>query len=104
MLTKHEYGKIIYVNVGADISTATEAELLFTKPDGTTLSKLLANGVSIPTDPVTADCEIYAANEYLSYTFINGDIDQDGDWNVRSRITMGGKYLVGKNALMVVNP
>lgn len=102
MITKNEYGKTIYVNVGMDISTASETEILFTKPDGTTLSKLIADGVDIGIVPVSADCSVFAANEYIKYVTVDGDIDQSGSWNVRAIITIGSQKFVGRQTVMKV--
>jgi len=74
----------------------------FTKPDGTTITKGTADGVALGVAPYTAECSIYAANEYISYAVEAGVIDTDGDWYVRSVVYFGTVKYVGKNALMKV--
>ncbi len=102
MITVGEVGKIINLNTCTDISAATDVEMIFTKPDDTTVTKGMADGVAIGAAPYTAECEIYAANEFIEYTIEAGLIDQDGDWYVRAVVYFGTVKYVGKNALMQV--
>jgi len=98
-----EYGINVYVNVGEDISTATEYGIEFISPSGINLTKMSADGVTIGGSPVTADCSvIYAADEYLVYTTILGDITEAGDWLVRSIVEINSQYLLGPQQIMKV--
>lgn len=79
-----EYGKTIRVDSDFDLTANTELTLVFTKPDGTILTKVKADGVSAPGVDVTSpDGELFAANEYFEYDFASGDLDQAGRWFVR---------------------
>ena len=79
-----EYGKTIRVDSDFDLTANTELTLVFTKPDGTTLTKVKADGVSAPGVDVTSPAgELFAANEYFEYDFASGDLDQAGRWFVR---------------------
>jgi len=102
MITVGEIGKTLNLNTGTDLSAATDFEVVFTKPDGTTITKGTADGVALGVAPYTAECSIYAANEYISYAVEAGVIDTDGDWYVRSVVYFGTVKYVGKNALMKV--
>lgn len=102
MITVGEVGKTINLNTGTDLSTATDFEVVFTKPDDTTITRGTIDGVALGVAPYTAECSIYAANEYITYDIQAGDIDVDGDWYVRAVIYYGTNKYIGKNALMKV--
>ena len=88
-----EYGKRIYVNCGEDISTATGVSIELTKPDETVVELTSVIGSS----PLSVDCDqTYSANEYIYYTTIDGDIDQEGTYYVRPIVLISGKKLIGK--------
>lgn len=80
-----EFGKIIRVDTNFDLSANTELTLVFTKPDGSTLTKVKTDGVSAPGITVTdPDGVEFTANEYMEYDFASGDLDQAGRWFVRA--------------------
>jgi len=58
-----------------DISSATTKQILFRKPDGTTLTKA---GV-FDTD---------GTDGVLNYTIVSGDIDQVGGWTVQAYVVL----------------
>jgi hypothetical protein len=98
-----EYGINIYVNVGEDVSGATDYGIEFVSPSGVVTTKMSVDGVSIGDSPITADCsQIYAADEYLVYTTIQGDITEAGNWLVRSIIDINSQFLLGPQQLMKV--
>lgn len=83
-----EIGKTIRVDAGFDMSFNTELTLVFIKPDGTTLTKLSADGVTAPGVEVTApDGEVFESNQYFEYDFVSGDLDQSGQWMVYGKYT-----------------
>jgi hypothetical protein len=80
-----EIGKIININASFDLSSNTDLQMVFTKPDGTTtVTKTSADGVTAPgvnfTDPDTG--VTFNANEYWSYPIESGLIDTAGTWAV----------------------
>ena len=102
-----EIGKIINVNAGFDLSSNTDLQIKFTKPDLTTLTVNKAGGVSAPnvdfTDPDTG--EVFKANEYWSYPTASGDIDQAGAWKLSGRyIDATPKDFCGDTANFTVLP
>lgn len=98
-----EYGQNLFVNVGEDISSATEYGIELENPNGVVVTKLSADGVTIGVTPENADCnEIFAANEYLSYVIADGDINLSGDWFIRSVIDINGKHFIGPRQIMRV--
>jgi len=75
--------KILRVAAGFDMSSNTELTLDFTLPDGTTTTKVKADGVSLGTSPVTdPDVGLLAANEYVEFPISVGFHSQEGGWNV----------------------
>ncbi len=79
-LKTNEIGKIIQLNAAFDMSANTDLELIFTKPDNTTLTVNKAGGVSAP--GVVSNPTGFAANQYWQYATQMGDIDQAGTWTV----------------------
>lgn len=76
-------GKVLRVNAGFDLSANTELSLTFTKPDGTQVVKLTADGVAIGlADTTDPDLGQLVQNEYVTYTIETGLIDSEGLWQV----------------------
>jgi len=84
MFTVGESGKNFYAAMSVDMSTNTELEITFIKPDGTevtktqTASEVALGGVGVTFDdpdgsPITA-----LANEYLIYDIEPAFLDQSG--------------------------
>lgn len=91
-----EYGKIFYFAAGFDMSGKTELEILFTKPDGTTVSKLTADGVAVGTGTPTVDgLGVLVANEHATYTVESGlfAAGTEGTWSARLTYTDATKIL-----------
>lgn len=99
-----EIGKIIRVDTNFDLSANTELTLVFTKPDGTTLTKIKSDGVSAPGVDVTdPDGNVFSANQYMEYDFASGDLDQAGRWFVRAEYDDATpKNFIGDTAEFIV--
>jgi len=67
-----DYGTVITVDCGEDISAATITQIKVQKPGGTV---------------VTWGASLYGTN-YLQYTTVNGDIDESGIWKVQASVTL----------------
>lgn len=67
-----DYGTVISVDCGEDISTATVTELKVQKPGG---------------DTVTWTASIYGT-DYLRYIIQDGDLDEAGVWKVQAAVTL----------------
>jgi hypothetical protein len=70
------YGIDFVMGSSFDMSGNTSLLITFLKPDKTTL----AVAATLGTVQKTTSEGIFAANEWAFYTFVNGDIDQVGDW------------------------
>lgn len=99
-----EYGISLNLNVNFNIAAFTTLSLVFTRPDGTTITRT-APDVSVPAVPlVTADLGTFAANEYCTYLFQLGDMSIEGDYSVRLTYTDASKRLISDVATFTVNP
>ena len=86
MLKVGEVGKTFRYSTGFDMSAFTELTLIFTKPDGTTLTKNTStvNAVSAPATPLVNDSDLgnVPASTYMAFDSVAADFDQDGIWTV----------------------
>jgi len=89
-LNKNEYGTILYADVKDDISTATGLNFVLLPRIG---DKKEFTGV-LGTVDVTVDDESYAANEYMTYTLLDGDLDQSGLWQIKGEATMSATKVI----------
>lgn len=78
----NEYGVMFLFSTGFDMSAHTALQINFTKPDGSLLTKTNPN-VTLGTVPITTTAGLFAAHFYVQYTFVNGDVNQVGDWSAR---------------------
>jgi hypothetical protein len=66
------------IGVGFDMVNFTSLDLVYTKPDGETLSVTAAIGGSTETIGENS----YAANHWVYYDWDVGNVDQSGTWKV----------------------
>jgi hypothetical protein len=96
-----EYGIAYDLNVAYDLSNATSLLMSFTRPDGTTFSGVPVMGA---VDLVTDGLGTFAAHEYCTYTFVNGDLNQPGEYFVRVAYTDSTKHLISDPTSFTVSP
>jgi len=89
-LNKNEYGTVLYADLNADISAATALNFVLLPRVG---DKKEFTGTLGTTD-VTVDDEIYTANEYMTYTLLDGDLDQSGLWQLKGEATMSATKVI----------
>ena len=87
-LNKNEYGQTIHVNLGEDISSFTALNLILEPNIGSKLQKSASDGVSLGASNIAVDDENYLANQYISYTIKQGDLDKEGQWRVKGEATL----------------
>lgn len=81
-LNVNEYGFPLVFSTGYDMSAETSISIAFTKPDGTALT--VSNpSVTVPVIDLETTDGLFLANQYVSYTFASGDVDQVGIWSAR---------------------
>lgn len=81
-----DVGRIFVVNANFILSGNTELRMVFKKPDGTTVDKLKADGVTAPAVDLTVCVDgtdqTFKANEYFQYSSEAGLLDQTGQWEI----------------------
>jgi hypothetical protein len=101
-----ETGVTFRANAGFDMSSNTELEIVFLKPDNTEVVKASADGVTLGTVAVTDDdLGALTANEYVEYE--TEDIfDTAGTWRAYVRYTNTAStpddYFIGNTATFEV--
>lgn len=96
-----EYGIAYDLNVNYDLSSATSLLMSFTRPDGTTFSGVPVMGA---VDLVTNGLGTFLAHQYCTYTFVNGDLNQAGDYIARLTYTDSTKRLISDPTSFSVSP
>jgi hypothetical protein len=81
-----EVGKALVVNTDFDLSGSTELRTVLTKPDGTIITKLTADGVSAPSVNLTIDVDgvstTLLADRYVQYLTEAGVMTPAGTWKI----------------------
>ncbi len=77
-----EFGVACVFYTAYDMSGFTGISIKFTKPDGTILAPTDPD-VTVPNVQVITALGTFPANQYASYYFQNGDLDQLGTWYAR---------------------
>lgn len=98
-MNANEYGIVLKFGTGFDMSGNTSLSLVFTRPDGTSLT--------VTNPAVTVGSGAYgsfADKEYLNYTTVSGDINQAGTYTVRAIYNASGVHLISDPGTFVVNP
>ena len=95
------YGVQLRFGVGFDMSAFTGLELTFTKPNNTTL--VVTNpAVALGTTDVLTEVGTFLANQYVTYTFTAGQLDQAGNWHVRLKYNDATKQLFSKRGRFTI--
>ena len=87
-LNKNEYGQTIYINFGEDVSTATAFNFILEPKQGEKLERSASDGVILGTSNVDVGDEAYLANQYISYTIKENDLDYAGQWRKKAEATI----------------
>ncbi|WP_372857641.1 hypothetical protein [Pseudoalteromonas sp.] len=85
-IRQDDIGRIFAIDADFDLSGNTELRVVFTKPDGTIVEKLKADGVTAPgvdlTICVDGVDQTFLANEYFQYSSEAGLLDLTGSWTI----------------------
>ena len=96
-----EYGHDLNLNVNYDISAATSLQLVITRPDETTITGVPTVGM---VDLVTEDDGTYPAKKYCIYKFVDGNLNQEGEYLVRLTYQDSTKRLISDPTSFTVSP
>lgn len=83
---KGDVGTVFLINCGTNISTATVKKLLVKKPDGTQVEWIAT----------------ISGTNYLQYTTITNDLDQNGTYYLQSYIEMPSWKGRGETAIFTI--
>jgi hypothetical protein len=96
-----EYGIPIQFNTRFDLSGFTSLSLAFTKPDNTILT-VTDPDVAIGVGDIITPIGTFLSGEYVTYTFVNGDVDLFGEWSARLTANDGSENLISAEATFTV--
>ena len=83
-INRGEIGVPLRINLGEDISSATET-IIIAQPEVGTAKEFIA---TVPNTDVTVDGVTLLANEYAEYTTLNEeDLDYVGRWRMKLKAT-----------------
>jgi hypothetical protein len=89
----NEWGVFFRFSTGFDLTGFSALSLVFTKPDGTVVTKTNPD-VTAPNVDVTTTEGLFPAGTYAQYTFQPGDVDQAGVWCVYATYDDGSQHLI----------
>lgn len=98
-----EYGVKFAFSVGFNLTGFTDLSIVFTKPDGTTLT-VTNPAVTAPNVNLETTAGLFPAGEYALYTFANGDVNQSGNWCAYVIYDGNGEHLISDPADFTVDP
>lgn len=97
----NEFGITLQFGVSFDMSGYDTLSFTFTKPSG----EFLTVTGSLGTIQITTTEGIFAANTYATYRFVDGDIDETGEWSVRLTYTdLSPARLISSIGLFTIEP
>lgn len=99
-----EFGVNFVFSCGYDMSANTSLGITFTKPDGTTLT-VSSPDVTVPAIDLQTTLGLFVAHQYVSYTFVDGDVDQAGEWSARVTYNDAApRHLISDPGSFLVSP
>ena len=97
-----EYGQLIYVNLGTDVSTGTDLKVILQPQRGD--KKEFTTNIAVGASNVIVDDQKFLANEYLMYTIQEDDLDQSGQWRVKGQALVSGVLIKSDFVRLTVLP
>jgi len=85
-LNENEFGSVITVDMGRDVSTNIGLEVALEPELGDEKIFTQSDGVTVGSVNITEGDETFLANTYLQYTLKDGDLDFVGPWRKRGRV------------------
>lgn len=97
------YGVIFAQSTGYDLTGFSTLEITFTKPSGAVLT--VSNpAVSAPEVDIETTVGLMPAGTYSHYVFVAGDVDEVGEWSVRTTFDDGSQHLTSDVATFTIYP
>lgn len=99
---KKEYGSVLRVNLGTDISVGTSLTVIL-QPERGEKDEYTTN-VAVGISNVTVDDQTFLANQYLEYTIQQDDLDKEGLWRARGSAIVSSELIKGDYVRFTVLP
>lgn len=93
MIIRNEYGKILILDTGFDLSSQNGLSLVIDRPDGSQVTRTQASGLAVGGTDLTVDGTTYSANTYVTYTVQDGDLQANGFYYYQLTVSFTGKRL-----------
>ena len=87
-LNQNEYGQVLRVDLGEDISSATDLSFTLQPKFGDSIEKTDLTGVTVGTSNVEVGDSTYLANQYLEYTIEPTNLDFTGQFRMKGTATL----------------
>ena len=86
-LNFNEIGQVIRIQLGQDLTLIQPlpTPTLILQPE-IGEAKIITTGVTIPSEDITVDGELFCAYEYIEYTTVDGDLDYTGRWRKKYKL------------------
>lgn len=97
-----EYGSKLYVNLDTDISTGTDLKVILQPQRGD--KKEFTSNIVVGTSNIIVDDQSFLANQYLTYTIQEDDLDQEGQWRVRGSAIVSSELMKSDYRKITVLP
>ena len=100
-MNQYEWGVEFYLAVSFDLTANTALDLVFTKPDETTMTRSKPQ-VVVGATTLNSTLGTLPAGTYVTYTFAVGEVDQAGVWTARLTYSDVSRSLVSDPATFTV--
>lgn len=97
-----EYGSVLRVNLGEDISAGTSLTIDLERWRGD--KKEFTTNIAVGTSNTVVDDQTFLANQFLEYTLQEDDLDKAGQWRVRGSAIVSGELIKSDYTKMTVLP
>ena len=101
-MIQNQFGNILFVPAGLDLTTATTITLTLTRPHTSLEFTLAGGGITVGTVDLEVGTVTYSAGTYVQHTFAEGEITQAGKWKVTLSALIDGKLCPGATGCFTV--
>lgn len=100
-MNKNEYGIAFNLNVNFNLSAAISLSMEIIRPDNTIITGVPTVGAA----PLVTEFGTFLAQQYATYVFVSGDINQSGTYSARLTYNASGPTrLISDVVTFTVNP
>lgn len=99
---KDEYGSVLRVDLGTDISAGTDLKVILEPWRGDKQEK--TTNIVVGTSNTVVDDQTFLANQFLEYTIQEDDLDKEGQWRARGSAIVSSELVKGDYVKFTVLP